>query len=249
MLLGQAFGHAAPIQFVTNPNNSLVTDASGSHAENASVTFITSLNQLEISVTNLQAETDGDIQTINAIDWLLTNPSGPAPAQPTSVTLATSGYANLGYPVTITKNGVTPVAGGLAGITSHWALYTTAAPNSSSAGAQITGGTQLTTISGGSPTQTIIGDPPYRVNGSITNHNPFLETGANLRIVCVITFAAGSNVTADTTVSQARLSFGTMFATGQELDLINSVPEPSPVALLSGGMTLLLLLRRRPNRL
>jgi hypothetical protein len=125
----------------------------------------------------------------------------------------------------------------LTSVTNRWALFTSAAPNSSSAGAQIAGGTQLTTISGGKPTQLVIGPPNYNnPNSAITGHNPFLETSSSTHISFIITYGANSGITENTVISQARLSFGTAFVDTQELDLIPEVPEPGTVALSLAGL-------------
>jgi hypothetical protein len=128
----------------------------------------------------------------------------------------------------------------LTSITTRWALFTSAAPNSSSVGAQIAGGTQLTAISGGKPTQLIIGPPNYNnPNAAITGHNPFLETSSSTHISYVITYGANSGVTENTVISQARLSFGTAFVATQELDLIPEVPEPGTLTISLTGMALI----------
>jgi hypothetical protein len=207
------------------------------------ITFITSLNKVEIQVQNLELNIRLETQAIAAIDWLLQNVDNSATSQPTSglgsVALKTSGDPNLGSVIDISGS-TTYTMNPLTSITNRWALFTSAAPNSSSVGAQIAGGTQLTAISGGKPTQLIIGPPNYNnPNAAITGHNPFLETSSSTHISYVITYGANSGVTENTVISQARLSFGTAFVATQELDLIPEVPEPGTLTISLTGMALI----------
>jgi hypothetical protein len=216
---------------------------------NDRITFITSLNQIEIQVQNLQTGISREIQAISAIDFLI---GGVLNVQPTSINLKTSLVAdpNLGQVITITDS-TTYTTAALTTITNRWNVSTT--------GQQLAGGTQISVFGGGrgSPTQLIIGPPAYgAVNAAVTGHNPFLETDAGTHISFVLTYAPSANITAFTNIDTdsgqlPRLSFGTTFATTQELDLIPEVPEPTTVAIFLGGFALICLgcLRQsRPNQ-
>jgi hypothetical protein len=240
-LLSTAAGRAATIVFVTAPGANIL-----GNPINDRITFITGLNQLEIQIQNLQLNINFETQAIVAADWLLHNLNNSSISQPASgrgsVALTTSG-TNLGTVINITNppSVTTLVAGGLAGLTNRWSLFTSAT--------QIPGGTQLTTLSGGQPNQLIIGPSPYpNPNNAVTGHNPFLETPAGTHISYVITYGANSGVTAATVVTRTRLSFGTAFATAQELDLIEETPEPGTAALSLAGFVLLSLGHLRRGR-
>jgi hypothetical protein len=245
-LIHTVAGRAATIVFVTPPGANVL----GALVDDR-ITFITSLNKVEIQVQNLELNIRLETQAIAAIDWLLHNIDNSATSQPTSglgsVALKTSGDPNLGSVIDISGS-TTYTMSPLTSITNRWALFTSPAPDSSSVGAQIAGGTQLTAISGGKPTQLIIGAPNYNnPNNAVTGHNPFLETSSTTHISYVITYGANSGITENTVISQARLSFGTAFVGTQELDLIPEVPEPGTVTLSLTGMVVIGLgcVRRR----
>jgi hypothetical protein len=248
-LLSAVAGPSATIVFVTAPGANIL----GAGVLDR-VTFITSLNQVEIQVQNLEPGISFETQAITAIDWLLHNVDLSPTSQPTaglgSVALVTSGEANLGQVINISGS-TTYTTAALTTITNRWALFTSPG-TSTTAGAEITGGTQLTASSGGKPNQLIIGAPNYsNPNAAITGHNPFLETDTSTHISYKITYGANSGVTDATVITQARLSFGTAFAATQELDLILETPEPGTVLLSLAGIGLLrvgrLRLRRPPQ--
>jgi len=221
--------------FVTAPNSTI-----GGAAVNVQVTFITSLNQLEVQIQNLEGSISVETQAVSAVDWLLKNLDNSPTIQPSTITLVQTNEAGLGQVVNITSTTATLSA--LTTITNRWGI--------SSSGQQIVGGEQISTFTGGSPSQLIIGPPPYNhPNAAITGHNPFLETDSSTHISYVLGYGTNSGVTANTVISQARLSFGTSFATAQELDLVFEAPEPGTVGLLLGGIALICLgLTRRRGK-
>jgi hypothetical protein len=235
-LLSAAVGHGATIVFVTAPGANIL----GSAVDDR-ITFITSQNQVEIQIQNLELNISREIQAISAIDWLLHNTDNSAISQPTSIALVTSGETNLGQVINISGS-TTYTTAALTSITNRWAISTS--------GQQIIGGQEISTFTGGSPSQLIIGPPNYNnPNNAVTGHNPFLETSDTTHISYVLTYGANSGVTGATLITQARLSFGTMFATTQELDLIPEVPEPGTIALSLAGIVLICLGRLRRERL
>src|SRR5260370_10176181 len=225
----------------TAPNATTTSSTSGvTVAENATVTFITSANTLEIRVMNLQFGSGSVQQTISAVDWLLDTPTtGATVVDFSGATInldsaSGGGIHTVGYTV---GPAYTP-----ANFTNdRWQLYTANAASSAVAGAQINGGMQLTTLSGGNPDETIIGPPNssnlYLANNGLLGDNPFIQTSTSY-VSWTIHFA--TRVTANTTVTAARMSFNTAFEPGSELNLIVNTPEPTPNMLIAGGLALLL---------
>ncbi|MEO8373340.1 MAG: PEP-CTERM sorting domain-containing protein [Candidatus Solibacter sp.] len=234
----------------------------------ARVVIITTLNRVEIQISDLLSNPITDAQTISAIDWLLHNVDNSSIAQPVAglskVTLLKTGETNLGNVANFADCAagscgnvptITPLASST--IVSDWSVYTNYVGASSvTAGAQIVGGTQITAMNGGTPSQLILGPGPYTsANNSITGgrlsqlkHNPFLQTDLNYHISYIIDYGTNSGVTALTQITQARMSFGTTFAANQELDLIVETPEPATTAMMLGGLGLIVIgTRRRRN--
>jgi hypothetical protein len=94
-LLKAVAAHANTIVFVTPPGANVL----GALVDDR-ITFITSLNRVEIQVQNLELNIRLETQAITAIDWLLHNIDNSGTSQPTSglgsVALTTSGDPNLG---------------------------------------------------------------------------------------------------------------------------------------------------------
>lgn len=240
-LLGALGAHASTIVFVTAPGATI-----GTAAVNDRITFITSANQVEIQIQNLQTNISVETQAIVAVDWLL---NGFANAQPTSITMLTdanSTETGLGQVITISGS-TSYTTALLSSITSRWSVSTS--------GEQLTGGSEITAIGGGKPNQLIIGPPNYNnPNAAITGHNPFLETDTSgSHISFVLDYAPSVGITAATTINSTtgfrpRLSFGTTFSTTQELDLIVETPEPETVVLSLAGIALMFAGRRWRGR-
>ena len=218
-------------------------------AVNASITFITALDEITIRVTNLQQETAGSvIQTISAVDFHLQGLSAGA----LSPTLF-SYQGEIGNLHKISSQFATFSNDGLiynstgGNVANRWTTYTNyVGPGAATAGAQISGGIQITTMSGGDPFQTILGPantPPntYRANNGLILDSPLLRTNANTYIEYVIRFTPGSGVTASTAVDAVRMTWNTQFDGLTELDLqqMLATPEPGTWGLLICGMGLL----------
>jgi hypothetical protein len=239
-LLGVLGANANTMVFQTAPNATLLGFPISDR-----VTFITSLNTVEIQVQNLQTSADVDTQAIAAIDWAL---NGFANATPTSITLLTSANSSetgLGQVVNITGSGTGGYTlSSLTTITNRWKIATTSA---------ISGGTEISVFGGGQPNQLIIGPPTYSPNSSITNHNPFLETDASTHISFLMTYDASVGITSATTINSQTgfrpvLDFGTTLTGTQQVELIVELPEPAPVLSCLSGLLLLLGARRFRRR-
>jgi len=223
--------------YATGPNATTTTSGGTTVAENANVTFITSANTLEIRVMNLQFGQGTVQQTISGIDWLLDTPTTGA-----AVVDFSGATISLNPPAGTVSYTPGPAYTPANFPNDRWKLYTTNATSSTTAGAQINGGMELTTLSGKNPDETIIGPPNssnlYQANNGLINDNPFIQTNTSY-VSWTIHFATG--VTANTNVIAARMTFNTAFETGTELDLISDVPEPTPNMLIAGGLALLLV--------
>jgi hypothetical protein len=188
------------------------------------VTFITSLNQVDIQVQNLPLNIDHEIQALAAMDWLPLNLDNSAVGQPIWAALLTSGEANLGSLTDFTGPDMDAMAA-LTSNTNRWAIY---------ASTQITGGTGLSMPSGGTRTQLLPGPLD-------------LETPDSTVVSYRIAYGANSHVTADTVIAQVRLTFGTSDYATQGLNALTEAPEPGTVPLSLAGIALIIVgrLRRR----
>jgi hypothetical protein len=220
-LLSAITGRASTKVFVTAPGANVL----GAGVSDR-VTFITSLNQVEIQVQNLPLNIDHEIQALAAVDWLPLNLDNSAVVgQPISAALLTSGEANLGSLTDFTGPGMDAMAA-LMSNTNRWALY---------ASTQITGGTELSMWSGGTRSQLLPGPLD-------------LETPDSAVMSYRIAYGANSHVTADTVITQVRLTFGTSFDYSTDgLNALTDTPEPGTVALSLTGIALIIVgrLRRR----
>jgi hypothetical protein len=223
------------------------TAAVGTDLVALKVTFITSSNQIEVRITNLELNPIKETQAVASVDFLLAGFSGGQP-QPTGIALKTNLATdpNLGYVVNFAA--------------SHDNSYTTAALTTAPANAWgistttrlLSGGTQITAINGGSPDYLIIGkstNPTQYVgaNNAVPGHSPYLGTDPNDYIAFTLTYAANSGITANTAISTSTMpmvDFGTAFLAGQELSLTDQ-PEPATVAMMLGGLGLILIGARR----
>ena len=231
--------HAATILFVTPPNSTI---SSGTIPVSAQVTFIMSANQVEIRIANLQQETIGTVaQTISAMDWTFGSSVPVLPVQ-----IARSGtMINLN-----SGSGNTPVA--YSTITNGYASYSTDRWHSVRTSSQITGGLEITTLSGGNPDETIIGPPNannlYQSNGGLRGDNPFLQTVLGSYVSWTLQFDPSDHITATTEVTRVRMSWNTAFASSTELDLIPGTPEPGVWVLCLSGLLGIAAWRRNRHR-
>jgi hypothetical protein len=235
LVLMASAAHAATILFVTAPGATI-----NSASVNAQVTFITSQNQIEIRISNLQQEQGTAAQMISALDWSFGSTVSVLPTQiARSGTLITLDPANGNK-----QTGYTAVPGGYAGATTdHW--------NQVSASSQIPGGMEITALSGGNDSQLIIGPPNandhYQSTNALQRDNPFLQTVVGSYISWTLQFNPSDNITSGTQVALARMSFNTAFSPTSELNLIIVTPEPVgwPMLMLAGVVGLYALGRRR----
>jgi len=225
---------SATILFVTAPGANLA----GTNVD-AQVTFITSQNQMEIRVANLQQEVGTVLRTISALDWTF---GSALPVMPTQI-------ARSGDMITMdpTANGNRLVTYTLA--PNGYATFPTDPWKSVVASTQIAGGMEISAISGSTVSETIIGPPDannlYQSKNALRGYNPFLQTSGGSYVSWTLAFDPLDHVTAATTVTRVRLTWGAAFATGSELDLIPDTPEPAPLILCLSGLAVILLARRK----
>jgi len=241
--LGNTYTFAtAPGATVTSGGNVLPVDAT--------VQFITALNQITIRVTNLQQETTGTAaQAISAVDFHLLGLTG-SNLSPTLYSYQGE-IGNLvhttGSNATFTTNGLIYNSTG-GNVANQWNIYTNYVGPGSNRGAQISGGIQLTTLNAtGNRTELIIGPPntapnTYTANNALRGDSPVLRTQSNTYIEYVIHFAPGSGVTSSTVVDAARMSWNTTFRASTELNL-EPTPEPGEWCLILGGLGALAILK------
>jgi len=250
LLLSLGTVRANTILYTTAPGATInVPNGASGVAENANVTFITSANSLEIRVSNMQVGSGTVAQTISAVDFLLSTPStDPVVVDFSGVTINLVDPGGKGTQNVTYTQGLAYTPTNFPG--DRWQLYTAAASSSTTAGAQIAGGMQLTTLSGGNPNETIIGPPNssdlYQANKGLLADNPLIQTSGGSYVSWTIHFSSG--VTALTKVTRARLSFNTAFDTATELDLTSETPEPVSVLLSVSGLLLLVARRFLPSR-
>jgi hypothetical protein len=218
-LLSAITGRASTKVFVTAPGANVL----GAGVSDR-VTFITSLNQVDIQVQNLSLNIDHEIQALAAMDWLPLNLDNSVVGQPISGALLTSGEANLGSLTDFSGPDMDAMAA-LSSNTNRWAIY---------ASTQITGGTELL-WSAGTRSQLLPGPLD-------------LETPDSAVMSYRIAYGANSHVTADTVITQVHLTFGTSFDYSTDgLNALTDTPEPGTIALSLTGIALIIVgrLRRR----
>ena len=189
---------------------------------------------LEVALWNFQTGIRSDIATLSAVDFVLSGgQAGGSIAQRSGI------VRNIGSGGTE----VTDASGGTAAFTCGWAVESSF---------WYARGLELTALTGGPPSLTIIGpaDAHNRypgANKSITgNHNPFLATpdaGTPVRFTLSV-----PGVTPETTVTGVKFSFGTDNTAVYDGMLV-STPEPGTWLLGASGLAGALLCRlRRRNR-
>ena len=191
----------------------------GGQPVSAQAQFTTSLNQISLVLTNLQANPTSIIQAISDLFFTASN-GGTNLATGTALYTPTANYINIG-------------AGGVSS--------SAAAPAAAAWDLSNTAGTyHLDKFCGhntcGNPAAPIIGPGPYtNANGSIARnrpHNPFLDQSATF------TFAV-AGATADTLISNVVFSFGTSPGTNV------GIPIPAAVWLFGSGLLGLIVIARR----
>jgi hypothetical protein len=237
-VLAAVAAHGSTMVFVTPPGSTI---SSGTISVNAQVTFITSQNQIEIRVANLQQEQGSVAQTISAVDWSF---GSAIPVLPTQT-------ARSGDMITLNSgSGNTQV--GYTKVVNGYATYSTDRWHQVFASTQISGGMEITALSGSNPDETIIGPPNasnlYQSNGGLRGDNPFLQTALGSYISWTFSFAPSDNITAATQVARVRTSFNTAFAATTELDLVLLTPEPGTPFMLLGGIAGLCFWRARKRK-
>jgi len=205
------------------------------------VTFITSTNQVEVRITNLLVNPTKETQAVASVDFLLAGFSG---VQPTAISLKKNLTTDpdLGYVVNFAgkKSTAYTTASITTAPTDAWGITNTNI---------LSGGTQISAISGGSPDYLIIGKSTSAtdyvgVNNAVTGHTPFLGTNPDDYIAFTLTYAPTAGITANTAISKQNMpivDFGTTFAAGQELVLTDQ-PEPETLTLMTCAMGLFLAL-------
>src|SRR4051812_14828506 len=169
--------HGATILFVTPPG----ANVNGSNV-NAQVTFISSANQIEIRIANLQQEEGTVSQTISGLDWTF---GSSLPVMPTQIarsgdmiTLDPTANGNRQVTYTFVQNGYATYP------TDHWKNVV--------ASTQIAGGMEMTAISGFTASETIIGPPNandlYQSKNALRGYNPFLQTSAGSYVSWTLAF-------------------------------------------------------------
>jgi len=235
-----AFGNT----YVFNTAPGATVNSGGTLPVDATVEFITALNQITIRITNLQQETTGTAaQTISAVDFHLQGLNGGA-LNPTLFSYQGEIgdlHTLFGQPYWENDGLVYNSTGGNVG--NQWSIYTNYVGPGSSRGAQIQGGIQLTALNGATnPTELILGPPNghfiadlYTANSGLIGESPLLRTDTTTYIEYVIHFTPGSGVTSSTVVDSARMSWNNAFNAQTELNL-QGTPEPGTWCLILGGL-------------
>ena len=200
--------------------------------EDATASFVVAAGSITVTINDLESNPTSDIQDVSDVEFQLSG-----------VTTGGTLTSSSGTQLTVNSDGTYTV--GSTG-TTNW-LYS------------VSGGTfTLTNIGNAMAEQTIIGTSSAgnytsgtysNANSSITNgvHAPFLENGASFVI-------SNANITANTTVTSAILSFGTEAGSNITGVLCTSncggstqslTPEPFSFALVGSGLSLLGLMRLR----
>jgi hypothetical protein len=221
-LAASGFATAAFSTFTTNPG-----DSTGGGPVNASATFTTGNGTISITLSNLltAAQVVDVAQNLSDLQFTLSN----------NVT-ATVNDTNRSYSGTLVNvDGSGNVTAG-SGLFNGWDLLTNSANTFTLE--------DLGSIAG--PAQTIIGGAGAlhyaNANGSITtsgSHNPFLQGSATF------TLTGFTGVTANTTVTAATFSFGTVLGSNVTGHL-TPTPEPKVMSfVLVAGLLVLSRFRRK----
>jgi len=237
--------HAAGVRANTFTfwTNNIASTGTGLNARNvaAQVTFITGTNQIEIDVTNLQTDIDRIWQTVSAVDFLVAGVSG---VNPTSIAFKT-GDANQGWGVTFTNSSTLSASVvALGSVANPWTIATSN---------QLSGGSQIGAIHGtdNAAKDLILGQGPYNANGNgsgtmqHTQNNQYLLTSPSANhIAWILSYDTGANISADSKIDAARLTFGLTFTNDFEEDL-TLTPEAGSAAMMLGGIFLTLAIAGR----
>jgi len=203
----------------------------------ARVTFITGPNQIEIDVTNLQTDTSRIWQTVSAVDFLVQGVSG---VNPTKIDFKT-GDSEQGWGVTFANSTtLSPSTISLGNIANPWTFATST---------QLSGGSEIGAIHGtaNAAKDLILGSGPYNAdgNGSGTmqhsQNNQYLLTAPTTNhLAWILTYAPTNTINENSTIESARMTFGLTF-TGDFEENLTLDPEPGTVAMMVGGLGLILI--------
>ena len=195
---------------------------------NASATFVTSLNQIQITLTNLQADPTSVIQAISDVYFTATDPlNGVLTGGPSTSALAVGTYINISNTGAVSGAGNDLKSWQLTNGTGPFGGANTYHLNALWGGGGLQGGQGL-----------IIGDntgatyPCDSGAGSICGnpgHNPFVDQTATFTL-------AITGATVNTIISNVVLSFGTDGAV---------IPIPAAVWLFISGLLGLIGIARR----
>jgi hypothetical protein len=191
-----------------------VGKTAGGQPVDATATFHFSVDQLTVTIRNLQSNPTSDIQSINGIAFSV------SPSE-TVATLTGSSAVQR----TITSHAVGGFSDSATPLTTNWNL------NFGVSGFKF----ELTTIGNPMAKETIIGDPALTgaysaANSSIfgSNHNPFLTGTATFTLSI-------PGVTAATTIAGMQFEFGTAAGTNAP-GTLTAVPEPASLSLIGIGL-------------
>jgi hypothetical protein len=206
---------AGTFEFATVPGGT-----SGGQPVSATATFVTALNTISVTLTNLLANPISVAQGISDIFFRASNGG-------TALTVGSGGQTPSADYITIGAGGtVTPCT---TGCSASWVLSNTGGTYHLDALVGAGGG-------GTGPAYLILGPGPYtNANSSIAGnapHNPFIQESATFTL-------AVAGATADTVISDVVFSFGTNGET------VPAIPIPAAVWLFGSGLLGLIAIARR----
>jgi hypothetical protein len=188
------------------------TGTGGDGPISGSANFIISAGQIQVIVTNLLSATASLDQgeAVSGVKFTISNAPGT-----NSSNTASGQLVNVG-----SSGNVTNISGTLG----NWISSTTG-------GFGISGNTiTLEAIGHGNSVQMVLpaSAGPYNVNPGFASHNPYVDGPATFTLNL-------SGVTANTTITAVKISFGTSPDTTLDATEVTTVPEPSTLAIAGLG--------------